>query len=502
MTIRIPTDVPPEAVVIAPSNAPAVWKKRATLVCDGTADEEQWFDGLELAGLPESGIVGIRNATRPVVIAPGALINAEPLKIESAQRFHVAGCGVMTEIRPSAPMADVLLLNAANHGTVRDMMLRTLVSGPDVTNVVSVEKLAGSFGSVHSLLLSRLFVVESNFVNGIQIGLNSGNVDMAQVTVDGCLVNGQWVEGETVQWQKLLAFGDGNFGNKLNHWARNCELSHGRYLLHVDGVNGSARDMAFDGGEVVAWLNPQQTFVLDDFRAESVNRLVETAGANSNPRNVAITNGWFSFDDIAGDGEWIRYHLPGLLGLGVTTSGSPAFAPIVRAGDSAKTLTITMPGLGVRGNTAGTIDPTYRTAFSWPGTQGDRVILLPEPFVEIAGVDGSQTRQITDGGESRTVTANTTVQPTDAVLKVDASGGARTVTLQSSPLIPGRRITVRKVDASGNAVTVARSSADATATYTIDGAASKALGSQWATITLRALASGGYDVVSQFGTVT
>lgn len=66
-----------------------------------------------------------------------------------------------------------------------------------------------------------------------------------------------------------------------------------------------------------------------------------------------------------------------------------------------------------------------------------------------------------------------------SVVLVDASGGARTITLPLASSCPGRTYTVKKVDSSANTVTVQRSGTD-----TIDGAASYTLVAQYNFVTL------------------
>ncbi|MFD6113601.1 hypothetical protein ACFWG0_26310 [Streptomyces yangpuensis] len=73
----------------------------------------------------------------------------------------------------------------------------------------------------------------------------------------------------------------------------------------------------------------------------------------------------------------------------------------------------------------------------------------------------------------RAVSTSQTVRVIDEVLLVDASGGARVITLISAVATPNT-YTVKKIDSSGNTVTITAAGAE-----TIDGAATKVLSSQW-----------------------
>jgi hypothetical protein len=67
-----------------------------------------------------------------------------------------------------------------------------------------------------------------------------------------------------------------------------------------------------------------------------------------------------------------------------------------------------------------------------------------------------------------------TVNQNNAVILADASAGAVTISLPPAREMEQKRITVKKIDSSGNAVTV-----DADGAETIDGAANKAISSQY-----------------------
>lgn len=75
-------------------------------------------------------------------------------------------------------------------------------------------------------------------------------------------------------------------------------------------------------------------------------------------------------------------------------------------------------------------------------------------------------------------------------VRVDASGGAVTVTLPLSAGRMGRQIGVIKTDSSANAVTVARSGSDA-----INGASSKSLASQYSRTVVIADGASAWDII-------
>ncbi|CAB4190131.1 hypothetical protein UFOVP1288_39 [uncultured Caudovirales phage] len=79
----------------------------------------------------------------------------------------------------------------------------------------------------------------------------------------------------------------------------------------------------------------------------------------------------------------------------------------------------------------------------------------------------------------RTVTAAYAVDPNDTEIFVNATTAPVTVSLPAAADNSGRTLTVKKIDSSGNAVTL-----DGNGAETIDGAATKALATQYYALTV------------------
>lgn len=108
----------------------------------------------------------------------------------------------------------------------------------------------------------------------------------------------------------------------------------------------------------------------------------------------------------------------------------------------------------------------------------DRVALyageVPKAFQSRAIVEGEHPL-----ASIATKTAAYTVVDADATLLGNATAAAFTLTLPTAVGRIGKQFTIKKIDSSANAVTV-----DGNASETIDGALTKALGSQWAFLTI------------------
>lgn len=130
------------------------------------------------------------------------------------------------------------------------------------------------------------------------------------------------------------------------------------------------------------------------------------------------------------------------------------------------------PGLG-----QGATVPGYEW---FNGVQEELMALILRGGLTASNADLAQVRKSLDrlfGGGLATYSANTTLTVDDAgLVLVNASAGARTITLPAANAMGGRpiRFQIEKTDSTANTVTIARGGTD-----TIEGAASVVLSGQW-----------------------
>ena len=143
------------------------------------------------------------------------------------------------------------------------------------------------------------------------------------------------------------------------------------------------------------------------------------------------------------------------------------------------------PGLGQAATVPG---------YEWfNAVQEELLAVILRGGITASGADLAQMRKSLDrlfGGGLATFSANTTLTVDDAgLVLVNASGGARTITLPAANALGGRPILFRviKSDSTANAVTIQRAGTD-----TIEGATSLTLPTQWASVTLISDGSGAW----------
>lgn len=138
------------------------------------------------------------------------------------------------------------------------------------------------------------------------------------------------------------------------------------------------------------------------------------------------------------------------------------------------------PGYFTGGDPVAAIPATV-PGYEWfNGVQEELAALILRSGMTLDASVLDQVRRSLDrlyGGAMSSLSANTTLTADSAgLVRVDASGGARTITLPAANAANGRPIALRivKTDSSANAVTVQRAG-----TNTIEGATSIALTTQW-----------------------
>lgn len=143
------------------------------------------------------------------------------------------------------------------------------------------------------------------------------------------------------------------------------------------------------------------------------------------------------------------------------------------------------PGYFTGGNPGGGTPPTT-PGYEWfNAVQEELIGLILRGGISASNADLAQVRKSLDrlfGGGLATYAANTTLTVDEAgLVLVNASGGARTITLPAANALGGRpiRYQIEKTDSTANTVTVQRAGTD-----TIEGGTSLVLSGQWASVML------------------
>ena len=106
--------------------------------------------------------------------------------------------------------------------------------------------------------------------------------------------------------------------------------------------------------------------------------------------------------------------------------------------------------------------------------------------------DHGDNRHLVTSGNRQEITGvaiNTTLETGHFTVLVDASGGARTITLPAAASHTHRIYNIKKIDVSANTITI-----DANAAETIDGAATVVIAAQWDSYTVQSNGTGWFII--------
>lgn len=219
--------------------------------------------------------------------------------------------------------------------------------------------------------------------------------------------------------------------------------------------------------------NPTETILIDGLNSERSARLLECGGPSGIVCPTRITNVRSAHDGhLNADGYIIKMNSPGpLVVMGcdfqdkapgnpvafqMAGTGAPSARAILDGNFIESTISdikslVVMQGAGV-----GRVEARANTGYN-RGT---------DTYFDFQSIGSMET--------VRSVSANTTLTYLDRFVLVDASGGARTITLPTAVNRQGARITIKKNETSANAVTVGTTSSqtiDGSTTATIAGSA-------------------------------
>ena len=503
-TLNSAVTVSPDAIVIAPVNAPDAWKKRATFICDGTADQEQWFDAWALAGIPAvpDGVVHV--CTRPVVIAPGDLLISAPLTLTDAWGPELRGSGMLqTFIRPQTgatmALAAMMKFDACNFANIGHFTLGPSFGDQTIatfTDALAFERTVGRPNSSHMSAITRVFIEPTlRWTNGIAVGRQSGTQDLTDVRIEQCYVAGNYINTavtpEATYWQRAFSWGSGSYANILVHSADTLVAAGCRYGLYVNATDVQVKNVNFDSNGDDLWLAvANRPFSLEGFRSESAKHFLTTVGNFTVPATVDIRNGAISIDQLDADNKVIEIKQNGTIALtnvSIYQGWDGIKTPKINVSNNGTgTTTLVLDGVQSVSALSSLVDTSFSPNYVAVDVRG---------YLQVA-IDGAPVPAgSTAGNLVQTVTADYTVKPVDGTIIANSAAAARTITLQLAAGIIGRAVTVRREGANG--VTVSRAGTD-----TINGSTGVALGSDNESMTFLATAAGKWSVVASNGTVS
>lgn len=274
-----------------------------------------WCRAINAAILPGDPAMTVRKAVKRIKAEAGLYILNRTVPFWSIQGLIVEGEGDPTRLHFTQPLDQGLDLNGVAYSTFADMLV-TGAAGALVRSPVCL-RWVGTGRSTAYVDLVRVRVHSMEFVYGIDLGGSGNGGQVDTISLDKCLVRGQWTPAETTRWHSGYRIGDGVAGNNFAHALDKCSGDRNRY-----GVFNNASQLRVSGG---TWMHHDVDFLhqgkpgyfsVRDIRCEGSRRLYECTGGTTALAMAELENiNWVGNMLNPVDGYWIKHGRAGVLTL-------------------------------------------------------------------------------------------------------------------------------------------------------------------------------------------
>lgn len=302
----------------------------------------------------------------------------------------------------------------------------------------------------------------SGAVDSLGFYKNSGSTGMKMVLTD----SGSLGLGTTTVGAKLDIYGGAATTNPV--------------INITNTGNGTGGAGAFYGLKMNLYPHNQQT------AAYSIYSVMNSQGYNVPTGSIYGEVVGAATAGLNSKGIWGKASQPNAAGYGMATgvygeatTGGTGTVSTTYAGYFTNTSTVGGTNYGIYANAATGGTTTIPLAVAVDGTEKMRV--SSSGYVGIGTTGPGSTLHVSGSYQAAVsaLTTNTTLDATHQVVTVDASGGARTITLPDCVAgILGRTYRIKKIDSSANTVTLARTGSD----DTFDGATSYTITNQYQSV--------------------
>jgi hypothetical protein len=376
-----------------------------------------------------------------LLIPEGDHILTAPIAVYDTWEAHIRG-EKGTVLAPGANIAALLRMDDCAYSLVE----RLAFASGTANTVDDVVRLDGP-ASAQGVKVRDLLIDAFDWTNALSLGLYSSNNDFANVVAENIEIVGDWTAGNTTTCQQGVTFGAVGFGNTLNLTLQNSSIGGTRYPLVITGTNVTIRDVHIDTGQTAIKGITWGYFVWDGFRVEDCQMFADFSDFSTAPAPKVFRNGWYAHNltttsNAANFGQAGDILFENVFWRAVNY---PTTKARIGGHASFKPRTITFRNFMARETPEelywdqGADDWKYNW---WIFDGYHRIDADTQPITSIHGL------------YTRSLSANANLEPYDGIMKVSASGAARTITLPPAANHIGREVVVIKTDSSANTVTI------------------------------------------------
>ncbi len=158
-------------------------------------------------------------------------------------------------------------------------------------------------------------VLGTRCVTGFRIGEPNSGVQCDTTSYNNIVLQGNY-PNDKKWWKYGFYVGTDWFGNCLEHWFRDINVTHWDEGYHVSVTNFALDNANFGGNGTDVVAHTLSYFRMQGIRSELSNRfLVSGTGASSSSANFSISDVLFWTDSLAKDGQIIQFKQNGTLYL-------------------------------------------------------------------------------------------------------------------------------------------------------------------------------------------
>ena len=245
---------------------------------------------------------------RPLIIAPGSYRMTSPLLISDAHNLTVFAYGAL--LTCDVPLNALVEIKESQHVAWYGGMFKPQT---ETQNALYIH---GGGTGLSNIKISDL-MINGDYVTGIRVGEPNSGVQCDHIYFDNITLFGSWVAGDSNDIGDCgIYLGSGRWANLLNLSVNRLNASGHNTHVHVDATSYvSLTNLGLDRSDTADILNACSNLVVQSARSEEAKRFLISSGTGTSIFMCTLSNIRFHAQEIASDGQWIKYYYAGGLTL-------------------------------------------------------------------------------------------------------------------------------------------------------------------------------------------
>lgn len=251
-----------------------------------------------------------RTARGIVHMSPGTYKITADINIVSTLGFHLAGAGPEATVIVASGTGftnAVININGSYHGIYEGFTLKGDGTDQESNGIILQWNSALASRSTTQNMFRDLNVRNLNFVNGINLGFNTGTPQTDGTTFSNVVVAGGQAANSwstSGNWQKAIILGNGNQGNNYDHVLLNTSWSNCYYGLYCNASCFELTGSQPGSNAVDFFLAPAGYIGIMGVQSQNSGQLIAATGG-SGVNKVAVRDVYVQTVFLVSTGQWV-----------------------------------------------------------------------------------------------------------------------------------------------------------------------------------------------------